>query len=196
MRYSKEHKRQTRQRILRSAGRLFAAKGFDGASIDEIMHDCDLTRGGFYAHFRSKSQLYRDAMTLAASPRRTAPRDDWVNALLDEYIEASNEAFLASDAASRDPEVRSAYAKAIETMTADLASRVAARYSCGEHTVLAIAAMIVGVLAIVQTVDDTALKSKLLAACKANTKALLEGAASEPLSFFWEPPVRIDRRRA
>lgn len=55
MTYSVGHKGNTRQRILEAANRLFAAKGYDGASIDEIMRECGLTRGGFHAHFCSKN---------------------------------------------------------------------------------------------------------------------------------------------
>ena len=61
MRYGREHKARTRARILASAARLFASRGYGGASIDDVMRDCGLTRGGFYAHFRSKAALYREA---------------------------------------------------------------------------------------------------------------------------------------
>ena len=61
MRYDPQHKRRTRQRILESAARLFTARGFDAVSIEDVMRDCGLTRGGFYAHFASKAALYREA---------------------------------------------------------------------------------------------------------------------------------------
>ena len=61
MRYGSEHKSRTRQRILASAAKLFAARGFAGVSIEDLMRDCGLTRGGFYAHFKSKAVLYREA---------------------------------------------------------------------------------------------------------------------------------------
>ena len=61
MRYARGHKNRTRQRIIDSAARLFASKGFAGTSIDDIMRESGLMRGGFYAHFRSKAVLYREA---------------------------------------------------------------------------------------------------------------------------------------
>jgi TetR/AcrR family transcriptional regulator, transcriptional repressor for nem operon len=55
-------KSETRDRILRSARHLFNRRGFAGVSIDEIMADAGLTRGGFYKHFKTKDELYAEAI--------------------------------------------------------------------------------------------------------------------------------------
>ena len=47
MPYSLKHKQQTRERIVNSARRLFNRKGFTEVTIDEIMKNAGLTRGGF-----------------------------------------------------------------------------------------------------------------------------------------------------
>src|ERR1700704_1176038 len=62
MPYTAEHKQATRERILESARRLFNDKGFAEVSIDEVMDKAGLTRGGFYRHFRDKSELYAEAV--------------------------------------------------------------------------------------------------------------------------------------
>lgn len=62
MPYLPEHKRETREKILESARRLFNKKGFSEVSIDEVMEDAGLTRGGFYRHFREKDELYAEAV--------------------------------------------------------------------------------------------------------------------------------------
>lgn len=62
MRYTPEHKDATRQRILESARRVFNMKGFSEATIAEIMSGAGLSHGGFYRHFRSKSDLYGEAI--------------------------------------------------------------------------------------------------------------------------------------
>ena len=62
MPYSPEHNRDTREKILESARRLFNKKGFSEVSIDEIMENAGLTHGGFYRHFRNKDQLYAEAV--------------------------------------------------------------------------------------------------------------------------------------
>ncbi len=45
MPYSPEHKRDTREKIVESARRLFNRKGFSEVSIDEVMENACLTRG-------------------------------------------------------------------------------------------------------------------------------------------------------
>jgi AcrR family transcriptional regulator len=62
MPYTPEHKRETRQKILESARRLFNKSGFSEVSIDEIMENAGLTRGGFYRHFANKDELYAEAV--------------------------------------------------------------------------------------------------------------------------------------
>ncbi|MGI5132321.1 TetR/AcrR family transcriptional regulator [Pseudonocardia sp. CA-107938] len=57
VRYSDEHKRATRQRIIESAGRRFKEDGIDGSGITALMKDAGLTNGAFYAHFTSKDEL-------------------------------------------------------------------------------------------------------------------------------------------
>lgn len=61
MRYAPDHKQQTRQRILAAAGVVFRRRGFAAAGVDEIMREAELTAGGFYAHFRSKDELFAAA---------------------------------------------------------------------------------------------------------------------------------------
>jgi TetR/AcrR family transcriptional regulator, transcriptional repressor for nem operon len=63
-------KAETRKRILRSARRLFNRSGFAAVSIDDIMADAGLTRGGFYKHFGTKEELYAEAITVFAAARR------------------------------------------------------------------------------------------------------------------------------
>jgi len=62
MRYSRQRKQETRERIVRSARRLFNRRGFNDVTIDEIMRHAGLTRGGFYRHFDTKEQLYAHAV--------------------------------------------------------------------------------------------------------------------------------------
>jgi AcrR family transcriptional regulator len=60
--YSPKQKRDTREKILESARRLFNRKGYSGVSIEEIMSDAGLTHGGFYRHFTGKDELYAAAV--------------------------------------------------------------------------------------------------------------------------------------
>jgi TetR/AcrR family transcriptional repressor of nem operon len=62
MRYSKDHKQVTRQRILEAAGRRFKQDGIDGAGVAAVMSDAGLTNGAFYAHFASKEDLVANVL--------------------------------------------------------------------------------------------------------------------------------------
>ena len=62
MPYSPKHKRDTREKILESARRLFNRNGYSGVSIEEIMTEAGLTHGGFYRHFSGKDELYAAAV--------------------------------------------------------------------------------------------------------------------------------------
>ncbi len=53
-----EKQRQTRACLLRSAARLFARHGLDGASVDDVAADAGLTKGAVYANFASKQDLF------------------------------------------------------------------------------------------------------------------------------------------
>lgn len=62
MRYNDTHKQETRAHILKTAARLFRRSGYDGVSIDDLMGEAGLTRGGFYNHFASKAELFACAL--------------------------------------------------------------------------------------------------------------------------------------
>jgi AcrR family transcriptional regulator len=49
----------SRDRILEAAAREFAARGFDGATVDRIARRAGVNKAMLYYHFRSKADLYR-----------------------------------------------------------------------------------------------------------------------------------------
>lgn len=53
----------TRERILASATRLFAEKGFDGASMPAIAKASGITAGAIYKHFEGKGELLLEVVT-------------------------------------------------------------------------------------------------------------------------------------
>jgi AcrR family transcriptional regulator len=52
-----EQRAETRARLLDAAGEVIAARGLDGASIDEITERAGYTRGAFYSNFPGKPEL-------------------------------------------------------------------------------------------------------------------------------------------
>jgi AcrR family transcriptional regulator len=51
----------TRGRLIETARRLFAEKGFAATSTEEILSEADVSRGALYHHFSSKTDLFRAA---------------------------------------------------------------------------------------------------------------------------------------
>ncbi|WP_068858886.1 TetR/AcrR family transcriptional regulator [Perlucidibaca aquatica] len=54
----REQPSESRERILAAAVSVFALKGFQRASLDEIAAEAHLTKGAIYWHFRSKNDLF------------------------------------------------------------------------------------------------------------------------------------------
>jgi AcrR family transcriptional regulator len=48
---------ETRERLMRAAVDLYSAKGFSGASLQDVVHRARVTKGAFYHHFESKAHL-------------------------------------------------------------------------------------------------------------------------------------------
>lgn len=202
MPYSLDHKKNTRQRILESAHRLFSASGFEATSIEDIMLECDLTRGAFYAHFRSKGDLYQEAMHCDApwhgtsDPAAKAISTQWIDALLESCMHPADATertrsvwmFLATDVTCKQPEVRAAYTAAIKRLAQRLDEEMN-RFSGNDRASLAAMAMVVGTLAVAMTVDDCALKTSLVLACREHARTLLEDGKDDRPNFFWTADV-------
>lgn len=52
-----EQRAETRQRLLDAAAEVFAARGVEGASIDEVSERAGYSRGAFYSNFGGKPEL-------------------------------------------------------------------------------------------------------------------------------------------
>lgn len=65
MRPSKEQAKENRQRILDTAAKLFRENGIHAVGVDAVMKGAGLTHGGFYGHFKSKSDLAEQALAHA-----------------------------------------------------------------------------------------------------------------------------------
>jgi len=73
MPYAPAHKARTRSKIINAARKRFKQQGYDGVGIDTVMADAGLTRGGFYAHFKSKADLFA---AVVADPDPDTPQPD------------------------------------------------------------------------------------------------------------------------
>lgn len=71
-----EQRSQTRNRLLASAATLFAERGVNGASVEQIAEDAGFSRGAFYGNFANKHELVIELLE-----QRTATELDEVSAI-------------------------------------------------------------------------------------------------------------------
>jgi AcrR family transcriptional regulator len=184
-----KHKKQSREKILQSAYQLFSQHGFEQVSIDQIMQDAEMTRGGFYAHFSSKEDLYKQSMITAARQSRLLQEkpealtdQDWIMTLLNVYLSEQHIkgeaiscplAFLTTDIAVRKAEVQKTYTEIYKRMNKKILSYTDTYSACTDEKMLAVTAMMIGGVSIGRALDDAALSRKLLDACKSVAQELL-----------------------
>jgi|HubBroStandDraft_1064217.scaffolds.fasta_scaffold521744_1 AcrR family transcriptional regulator len=63
----------TRARILASADRLFAERGFDGVTMPMIAQASGITAGAIYKHFKGKAELFFEVVRLAVQSTPVTP---------------------------------------------------------------------------------------------------------------------------
>lgn len=77
---------ETKATLLEAAAKVFARRGYEGASISEIVSEAGLTSGAVYAHYASKAELFN--ATLEAFAERDLDQllgqagDDLADALI------------------------------------------------------------------------------------------------------------------
>src|SRR4029077_14456643 len=94
MRYSPEHKAENREKILSMAARSFREHGGDISGIGTVMKKAGLTKGGFYRHFRSKDDLFVEAVARALDDMargmveiaKSAPEGQALRAIIERYL--------------------------------------------------------------------------------------------------------------
>jgi TetR/AcrR family transcriptional repressor of nem operon len=193
MGYSTEHKARTRQRIVESAARLFRRYGYNGVGIDDIMAAAHLTRGGFYAHFKSKRDLFRAALTgelelarlLRGSDAESGERKpDAARALIDFYLDAANRTRIASicslvslsaDVARGGEDASAAYSEALRDLIEEIARSIPAAPAPAPERAAAALALCVGAAVLAQAVSDGDLARSLLEACRKHALTAIEG---------------------
>ncbi len=98
MRYSLEHKAQNHENILSVAARSFREHGADSSGIGTVMKKVGLTKGGFYRHFKSKDDLFVEAVARALDETgrgmvevaKSAPEGQALRAIIERYLSAGH----------------------------------------------------------------------------------------------------------
>jgi AcrR family transcriptional regulator len=178
MRYSAEHKIETRARILGAAGRLFRQEGYGGAGIDGLTKAAGVTNGAFYGHFRSKSEAFRaavlaglDELRSAISTLKAQDGKSWLGAFVGYYLGYKRTCALGDSCAlpSLSPDVVRADAETREVYQAELLrliEEVASGLGDGPDAersdqAIALLALLSGGVTLARAVPDPALAERI-----------------------------------
>jgi TetR/AcrR family transcriptional repressor of nem operon len=178
MRYSKDHKQATRQRILQAAGRRFKQDGIDGAGLATVMSDAGLTNGAFYAHFSSKEDLVANVLaeqlraqrqSLNAEPSDREGLEAFVRSYLspehrDQFADGCPSAALLDEIARRPADTRDVFTEEVMGVVDDIASRIKPTdVEAGRVDALTVFGLMVGTLQLARTLTDRDLSDRVLA---------------------------------
>jgi TetR/AcrR family transcriptional repressor of nem operon len=179
VRYSKEHKAETRKKILSAAARLFRARGYDGVGVDAVMSEVGLTAGGFYAHFPSKESLFAEAMASALDEgnvlraAKSSADDDPLRSLVSGYLSRTHRDRIAEgcplpaltpDVSRASRKTRQLYEKQLMRFLENIETLLPE--SSPRDSALALVAQCVGGLMISRAVNDEELSNRILKACR------------------------------
>jgi TetR/AcrR family transcriptional regulator, transcriptional repressor for nem operon len=178
MRYGKDHKRATRQRILQAAGRRFKQDGIDGAGVAAVMSDAGLTNGAFYAHFASKEDLVANVLadqlraqrqSFDAQPPDRGGLEAFIRTYLspqhrDQYADGCPSAALLDEIARRPAATKQVYTNELMSVIDDIASRLdPTDPETAQTDALTLFGLVLGTLQLARALTDRNLSDQLLA---------------------------------
>lgn len=180
MSYPPEHKLRTHARIVQAASKSFREHGMQSTGIDQLMADAGLTRGGFYAHFTSKSALFAEVLghtfaearqMMLATGLETRHGREWILGASKRYLAGKHRDMpdqgcgipsLGAEVARAPDEVREAFGR-------ELAGLLHAMAEQGDLEVAEATAMLatcVGALTMARAVKDPAQSDAILNAAR------------------------------
>jgi len=182
MRYSREHKLETHERIVKRASVRLREKGAHGIGVADLMKDAGLTHGGFYAHFDSREALVIEAFAHAMdrSTERwrkvgeTTPPEQRLATIVDSYLSPGHRdnpghgcaiPTLGAEIARESPKTRRAFATKLEQMIDVIADQTPdiPRKAARQQAAAAIATMM-GTLVMARVAGTGEFSEEILAA--------------------------------
>ena len=178
MRYGKDQKQATRQRIVEAAGRRFKQDGIDGAGVAAVMSDAGLTNGAFYGHFSSKEDLVANVLadqlraqrqSLDAQPSDRAGLEAFVRYYLspqhrDQCADGCPSAALLDEIARRPAATRQVFTDELMGVIDDIAVRLdPTDVEAARTDALTVFGLMVGTVQLARALTDRDLSDQLLA---------------------------------
>ena len=210
-----ERRARTRTQLLEAAARVYARRGFDGATLDEVAEEAGFTKGAVYDHFGSKENLLfalldehlaaqiAEQVALFDVSRETAERprpgaDRWMRELVEDpdSFRLFVEAWVHS---RRDEELSGRVRAGMDAWRETFKSFGRARVSEGQmeipEEVLGQVANVMLALAIglgvIKLTDPESVPESLLGATLALLLSALESTERAPAAFAALNPSRL-----
>lgn len=180
-------KEEGRARILKSAGRVFRSHGFGGSTVDGLAREAAVTSGAFYAHFRSKTEAFREAIAIGLEDLRRyieqiRLRDGnrwWIH-FIDFYLgdrrtcDLSGSCALqslSSDMARADEDARQAY----ESNLQSIIEAMSKESGIGDEQAITLLALLVGGVTLARAVHSPAASDEIACAVRKTAMTLGPG---------------------
>ncbi|MCP3467073.1 TetR/AcrR family transcriptional regulator [Bradyrhizobium sp. CCGUVB23] len=195
MRYSREHKQETHDRIVRKASVRLREKGAHGIGVADLMKEAGLTHGGFYAHFDSREGLVIEAFAyamdrsmdhwrkmtgeIAPEKRLALIAETYLSALhRDDPGHGCSIPALGAEIARESPKTRKAFSGKLDEMIEMLADHVTGvpRKAARKQAIATLATM-AGTMLLARIAGSSELSDEVL---KAGKDTALDSARREP----------------
>ena len=179
--YRAARKRDTHERILRSASQIARREGLRAASVPRVMTGAGLTIGGFYGHFRSKTTMDAEIVrTMLGTLRGLAGLEDssgfdWLQRAVKRYLSVAHRdnvdgceyPAVLSEIATAPAEVQKAFAEAFEVRVAAFQPHVPPTTGVtARERALATMALTMGGLLLARAAQGSPISEEMLIACR------------------------------
>lgn len=178
MRYSAEHKKETRARILDAAAQLFRKQGYGGLGVDGLAKAAGVTNGAFYGHFKSKNEAFRttvleglEELRLGVVGLKMKEGKRWLKAFVEYYLGPKRTCdlgrscalpSLSAEVMRADGETRSAYERELRRIVEEVAAGLPHQSnSAEEDRAIALLALLSGGVTLARAVSDPVFSERI-----------------------------------
>ena len=177
MRYPKDHKEKSRQRLITEAGKAFRKQGYGMIGVDGLAKSADLTSGAFYVHFASKKEAFLESLRIGLEELRSgiatfreAGKSGWLSKFAKFYLgekrtcdlgEGCALPSLSSDVERAGDEARLVYETKLREIAHEMAEGLPGKERERMNEAWSDLALLLGGLTLARTVHDAKLSKEI-----------------------------------
>ena len=194
MRYSPEHREESRRRVLLAAGRCFRKQGYEGVGVDGLAKEAGVTSGSFYWHFPSKEAAFKEAVETGMRELRDGVEGfqaelglKWLEAFVDFYLGSKRTCDLTESCALQSltpevirstAEVRTAYEAQLESVIDAVAKGLSGGTAADRRgRAWALMSLLSGAVTTARAVDDPTVRLSIAKSARAAAIAIARPVA-------------------